>query len=100
MTRLVHNDYLQQATDSGVIGGLLFFTLVGGVLVAGYRRDSGLTSFGIWLGATGMAIQSVVEFGLYIPALAWPWFLAMGFLVGSKFGPTVPGKTVDNSPAS
>lgn len=100
MTRLVHNDYLQQATDSGLIGGLLFFGLVGGVLACGYRRDLSPTGFGVWLGAFGLAAQSSVEFGLYIPALAWPWFLAMGALVDSGFMPAKPGKTVDNAPAS
>ncbi len=101
MTRLVHNDYLQQATDSGLIGGLLFLSLVGGVLVVGYHRDLSPTGFGVWLGVVGLAAQSWVEFGLYIPALAWPWFIAMGALSGSsRWRRTTSGKTVDKATSS
>jgi hypothetical protein len=31
-----------------------------------------------------MALQSWVEFGLYIPALAWPFFLLLGFTLGTE----------------
>jgi O-antigen ligase len=97
MTRLVHNDYLEQATDSGIVGALLFGTLIAGSLVFGYRAvEGGWVHFGVWLGVVGMAVQSFSEFGLYIPALAWPWFLAMGALVGR-----VPDlKTVDKGSGS
>ena len=80
MTRLVHNDYLQQATDSGWPGAILFAGLAVGALVCGYRRDLPVISFGIWLGVLGISGQSLVEFGLYIPGLAWPWFLGLGYL--------------------
>ena len=97
MTRLVHNDYLEQATDSGIIGALLFGTLIAGSLVFGYRSvEGGGVHLGVWLGVVGVAIQCFSEFGLYIPALAWPWFLGMGALVGR-----VPGlKTVDKGSGS
>jgi hypothetical protein len=39
-------------------------------------------SFPLWLGVLGWALQSFVEFGLYIPALAWPAFAFLGYLVG------------------
>jgi hypothetical protein len=32
------------------------------------------------VGVTGLALQSTVEFGLYVPALAWPQFLFLGWL--------------------
>jgi hypothetical protein len=83
MTRLVHNDYLQQATDSGLGAGILFVALVGGALIVGWPgRTGNPVRFGVWLGVAGLAAQSLVEFGLYIPALAWPWFIAMGALLG------------------
>jgi hypothetical protein len=35
----------------------------------------------VWLGLLGWALQSLVEFGLYIPAIAWPAFGLLGWLV-------------------
>lgn len=88
MTRLVHNDYLQQATDSGWVGGALFVLVVAGAIWAGRPQNDGqnrpLSWFGVWLGVVGLAVQSLTEFGLYIPALAWPWFLAMGALASKN----------------
>jgi len=39
----------------------------------------------------GWSIQGVVEFGLYIPALAWPAFLFLGWLLGVELKSTTPG---------
>jgi hypothetical protein len=36
----------------------------------------------VWLGVLGWALQGVIEFGLYIPALAWPAFAFLGWLLG------------------
>jgi hypothetical protein len=36
----------------------------------------------MWLGLLGWAIQAFIEFGLYIPALAWPMFVFCGILWG------------------
>jgi hypothetical protein len=106
MTRLVHNDYLEQATDSGIPGAILFATWIAGSVYLGFRAVKGIGApttrivqreekgrhdlgkcseigrLGVWLGIVGLALQSLSEFGLYIPALAWPWFLAMGGLLG------------------
>ncbi len=85
MTRLAHNDYLQQASDSGLVGFALFFAIVSGSVIVLYRnshpRESKL-KYAIWLGVFGWALQSFVEFGLYIPALAWPVYLFTGWLWG------------------
>jgi len=95
MSRLVHNDYLQQATDSGIPGALFFVAFILGAIVLTYGRIRGSwLRLGVWLGILGVAAQSLAEFGLYIPALAWPWFLGMGTLLGS------PVKTVDNKSGS
>ncbi|HEU5070863.1 MAG TPA: O-antigen ligase family protein [Verrucomicrobiae bacterium] len=83
MTRLVHNDYLQQASDSGILAGLLFTALVVGVLfktrTAWASRD--WLVFGTWLGLLGFAVQATLEFGFYIPATAWCWFALAGWLL-------------------
>jgi hypothetical protein len=85
MARLVHNDYLQQASDSG-LPGLLFYT--GLFLTAIWRaRCHGLADplrFSVWLGIVAWAAQNAVEFGLYIPASAWPAFTLTGWLVGNE----------------
>jgi O-antigen ligase len=84
MTRLAHNDYLQQASDSGIMGGLLYGGMIGGMLFGLYRGSRAQpTRFAAWLGLLGIAIQSLIEFGLYIPATAWIQFLFMGWLFGS-----------------
>lgn len=107
MTRLAHNDYLQQATDSGWIGCALFTSLIAGTLwitrpqrrPQDHRQSLNQSEplpapapahppqtlhTGVWLGVLGISLQSLVEFGLYIPAIAWPWFLALGGLVAAS----------------
>ena len=83
MARLVHNDYLQQASDSGCVAGVLFLATVSWVLVGTRRvwREDDWTTFGVWLGLAGFASQAVVEFGFYVPATGWCWFGFAGWLV-------------------
>lgn len=94
MTRLAHNDYLQQGSDSGGPGMLLYAVFVWGSLVV-LRRKIGAAAFNdtwaVWLGVAGFAAQGLVEFGLYIPALAWPFFLLQGWL----WGRVRSGKPID-----
>lgn len=93
MARLVHNDYLEQASDSGWLAAIAFLAFVGGGLALTYsvaRRSP--IQFAVWLGLVGWALQGFVEFGLYIPAIAWSAFLLMGWLLSGR----IP---VDNAPA-
>lgn len=84
MARLAHNDFLQQGSDSGWPGLLAYAAWILGGIAMLYRKCStDLTSLSVWLGLAGMALQSFVEFGLYIPALAWPFFLSLGWLLGT-----------------
>ena len=81
--KLAHNDYLQQGSDSGVVGLCSYLVLVAGSLLVLYRRlrsNQQWDLFAIWLGVVGLAVQEMVEFSLYIPALAWPFFLFLGWL--------------------
>ena len=83
MARLVHNDYLEQASDSGVPGCLLFVAfIVGGLVWSFPRAKDHWTTFAVWLGVLGWSLQGLFEFGLYIPALAWPAFTFLGWLLG------------------
>jgi O-antigen ligase len=89
MSRLAHNDYLQQASDSGLVGFLAYAVLVVGSLIYGRPRQDNSGSagsylrFSIWLGLLGWSLQGLLEFGLYIPALAWCSFGWMGWLLGT-----------------
>jgi O-antigen ligase len=87
MSRLAHNDYLQQASDSGGLGCLSFAGLVLCVLLRGYTRPTDpdrAVRFLVWLGFLGWALQSTMEFGLYIPALAWPALSMAGWLLRTQ----------------
>jgi len=87
MSRLTHNDYLQQASDSGVVGCLSFVAMVLSVLLRGYTKPKGpdgSVRFLVWLGFLGWALQSTMEFGLYIPALAWPALSMAGWLLRAQ----------------
>lgn len=92
-SRLTHNDYLEQACDSGWLGFIAYVALVAGALVCGYPgprpRESGLSlaeeeAFAAWLGVLIWSLQGLLEFGLYIPAVAWPAFTISGWLVGRR----------------
>ncbi len=94
MARLAHNDYLEQASDSGWIGFLTYLAFWAGSLAFLYRKClSNPLAFAVWLGLTGWALQEMAEFGLYIPALAWPAFLLLGWLCGGGF-------VIDEEPAN
>lgn len=87
MARLTHNDYLEQASDSGILGFLTYAPIFLASLALLYRHSSkSLASidFWVWLGLVGWATQGFFEFGLYIPALAWPAFALLGWLWGKK----------------
>lgn len=81
MAKLVHNDYLEQVSDSGWVGGVLFLGLMGlSICRAQQRPDPTTPGFLLWLGVVGWALHSFVEFGLYIPAISWTAFVFLGLL--------------------
>jgi O-antigen ligase len=94
MARLAHNDYLQQACDSGVPGALAYAGTVVGVLwVSGgwLRRRRDLFAYAVWLGVLGWALQGTMEFGLYLPGLGWTAVALLGWLLGRNEIDTKPG---------
>jgi O-antigen ligase len=87
MAHLAHNDYLEQASDSGWIGFLAYLAFLPGGLLwlwRGTAPERDWLRFAVWLGLVGWAVQGVAEFGLYIPSLAWIGFLLLGWLWGSR----------------
>lgn len=88
MARLVHNDYLQQASDSGLPGALAHAVFVWGSLAWLWRRSlADPLHFAVWLGLLGWALQSFVEFGLYIPPIGWSAFCLLGWLSTQQSAP-------------
>lgn len=95
MARLTHNDYLEQASDSGTVGFAGYLCLVLGTMVFAWRRSlpgGDWLKFSVWLGLLGWSVQGLVEFGLYVPALAWPAFLLLGWLLAA------PVNRIDKQP--
>jgi hypothetical protein len=88
MTRLTHNDYLEQASDSGWPGFLTFCAFVWISMLRSYRQRGDAIQFFVWLGLFGWTLQSFVEFGLYIPAISWTAFALLGWLLGLENGST------------
>ena len=100
MARLVHNDYLEQASDSGLAGLVTYALFIVGTLAWSFRQGLGppmvsapdlhphpasdWLRFSVWVGVLGWSLQGFFEFGLYIPALAWPAFAFLGWLLGSS----------------
>jgi O-antigen ligase len=83
-TRLTHNDYLQQASDSGWPGFVLYAAFIGGAAwVLARRRLDDPVLVAARLGLLAWVLQGFVEFGLYIPALAWPAWLMLGWLLAA-----------------
>ena len=94
MARLTHNDYLEQASDSGFPGFIVYVGFVIGLIwvgYAGWRRTRLPLQLGIWVGLLAWALQAIGEFTLYIPSLAWTAFAFAGWLLGTT------GKRVDKA---
>ncbi len=86
MARLTHDDYLQQFSDSGIIGGLSYLAWISFLLVTLGRRTwrpGQALAFALFLGLLGWFVQGLTEFGLYIPALAWTAFTLGGCALGA-----------------
>jgi O-antigen ligase len=85
MARLTHNDYLEQFSDSGILGGIFYVVWIFLALkIVGrcvWNSENPMT-FAIFAGLLGWFIQGMGEFSLYIPALAWTAFTLLGCLLG------------------
>jgi hypothetical protein len=84
MARLTHNDYLEQFSDSGIPGGILYgLWIVAGLVFVGQNlwKSENQTVFAVFLGLLAWFIQGLGEFELFIPALAWTAFILLGCLL-------------------
>ena len=83
MARLTHNDYLEQFSDSGLVGGFAYLAWIAMALTtSGGRiwRQGVALSVALFAGLLAWCLQGFGEFSLYIPALAWTAFTLMGCL--------------------
>lgn len=90
MARLTHNDYLEQASDSGFPGFVGFTGFIVSVVIYLYRKrivSSDAHRSATALGLAAILVQSLLEFGLYIPAIAWPTFVLLGWMLGADPSP-------------
>jgi O-antigen ligase len=97
MARLAHNDYLEQFSDSGIVGGTLYGAwIVLSLLAVGRRvwRSGDPVIFALFLGLLGWSFQELGEFGLYVPALAWTAFTLLGCLLAWA------GNQIDKDPVT
>jgi O-antigen ligase len=84
MARLVHNDYLEQFSDSGLVGGFSYAAWLALLLWTLGRRIWGgddWLKFAIFTGLLGWFTQGFIEFSLFVPALAWTAFTLGGCLL-------------------
>ena len=85
MARLAHNDYLEQASDSGFPGMFLYLGIFPFFLWRNRpKKTSSSLAVAVWFGLFGWAAQGLAEFGLYIPAMAYPAFSLLGWLDGQN----------------
>ena len=97
MAKLTHNDFLQQASDSGAIGLCLYLAAVFGVLRSCVSRIRVFSqpkdiAWAISLGVLAWFTHGLVEFALYVPSAGITTWLLAGIIVG--FGNHVDTKSV------
>lgn len=85
--QLVHNNFLQMWSDSGVAGFVAFAALWGVGLwetVRLARRRGDMLSVALVAAIAGWAAHGLVDFDLYVPAIALPAFALLGIVQGLK----------------
>jgi len=86
--RLTHNDYLEQATDSGIIGFLAFAGLIVGLMAYLYRYrfqkigHDNMVRFAVWLGLLGLFLHSGMEFNLVLSGIGLACIFSVGLALG------------------
>jgi hypothetical protein len=89
-TILVHNNYLQMASDSGLAGFAAFILWLPGTLWLAWRRWRNVAVpsciVPLLIGCAGLcfALRSLGDFDLYMTGNAWPIFVLLGYLAAAK----------------
>ncbi len=89
--QLVHNNFLQMWSDSGVAAAVVFALLWLVAIWDGFklaRRSGGdVAGIAILAALTGWVVHGFLDFDLYVPGVAIPAFLLLGALQGLKTAP-------------
>lgn len=79
-----HNDYLETFSDGGIIGGLLFLLLIGGILFSLFRMWSARRNpevkaigLGVLAGIFSAGFHSLFGFAMRIPAISFLFVLIL-----------------------
>lgn len=84
--RLAHNNFIQMASDSGILGFASFTALWTLGLIDLLRRLAGKTRWSLTaslgLGLWGWTWHNAMDFDLYIPGIALPAFVLLGAVEG------------------
>jgi O-antigen ligase len=93
-TKLVHNNYLQMGSDSGILGFMTFAIWMFLPLWQWFRRCNGQpatqNSLTILLGCSFLtfALHSLIDFDLYLISNSWPAFFVLGIISQASSTPT------------
>jgi O-antigen ligase len=86
--QLVHNNFLQMWSDSGV-GGAVFFALLWLVALRdafqlARQRTGDPAAVAVCAALAGWVVHSLMDFDLYVPGVAMPAFIMLGIVQGLK----------------
>ena len=92
-----HNDYVEAAAETGVVGAVLILATVALFLYLAFRNvshlfgsNAGWVRLGAALGCCGLLVHSMADFNLHIPANA-AWFAVLaGIATSEQSGAGVP----------
>ena len=91
--QLVHNNFLEMWSDSGLLAFVVFAALWLLAIQDAFRlarqRRGDMAAVALCAALTGWVAHSLVDFDLYIPGIALPAFLLLGMLQGLKELPSV-----------
>jgi O-antigen ligase len=91
--QLVHNNFLEMWSDSGlpafiVFAALWLLAIRDGFRLVGQRRGD-VGAVAVCAALTGWVVHGMVDFDLYVPGVGIPAFLLLGILQGLKELPSV-----------
>ncbi|MEI6084822.1 MAG: O-antigen ligase family protein [Verrucomicrobiota bacterium] len=91
--QLVHNNFLQMWSDSGVAGFVIFALLWLVALRDSFelarQRYGDAAAIAVCAALAGWTVHSLMDFDLYVPGVAVPAFVLMGVLQGLKDMPEI-----------
>jgi O-antigen ligase len=101
-----HNDYLEFASDTGIVGisilGSIVVLSLGAALIAQYRRRDPLLrgmGFAGVMGITALLIHSTVDFNLQIPANAMTFMIVLALCWLALYLEARPGASLAPAPS-